>query len=42
MHLTDLSTTFISHFVVKRNVIFEREKFQLRSQRDIELVDDLT
>ena len=30
---------FEVHFVVKRNVIFERAKFNLRSQQDGESVD---
>ena len=31
---------FEAHFVVKRNVIFERAKFNLRSQQDGESVDN--
>ena len=31
---------FESHFVVKRNVIFERAKFNLRSQKENESVDN--
>ena len=31
---------FEAHFVVKRNVIFERSKFNLRSQQDSESVDN--
>lgn len=31
---------FEAHFVVKRNVIFERAKFNLRSQQDSESVDN--
>ena len=31
---------FEAHFVVKRNVIFERDKFNLRSQQDGESVDN--
>jgi len=33
---------FEAHFVVKRNVIFERAKFNLRSQQDGESVDNFT
>ena len=32
---------FEAHFVVKRNVIFERAKFNLRGQKDGESVDNL-
>ena len=33
---------FEAHFEVKRNVIFERAKFNLRSQQDGESVDTFT
>ena len=35
-----LKAKFEAHFVVKRNVIFERAKFSLRSQQDGESVDN--